>query len=66
MRALEDDEPELGGLGAPPAAHEHRNAELHLELPDLVGDVRLHGVERVGGGGERAFFGDGEEGVEVA
>ena len=45
---------ELGRDGAPPAPHEELDAELGLELADLLGDVRLDGVEAVGGGRERA------------
>ena len=62
---VEHDEPELGGLGTPPAAHQQRHAELVLELAHLVGHVRLHRRQRVGGGGERALLVDGEQGLEM-
>ena len=65
-RSLEHDAAELGGLRAAPAANEQRHAELRLELADLVGHVRLHGVQRVGRGRERAFLGDREQGLELA
>ena len=44
------------------AADEQLHAELGLELADLVGDVRLHRVQAVGGRGERALLGDREQG----
>ena len=52
--------PPPGGCGS--AA----DAELVLELADLLGDVRLDRAQGVGGGGERAFLGDGEQRVEMA
>ena len=64
--ALEHERAELGRLGAPAAAHEQRHAELGLELAHLVGHVRLHGRQRVGGGGERPLLGDREQRVEVS
>ena len=52
---------------APAAAPgEQRDAELGLELADLVGHVRLHRAQRVGGGGERALLVDGDQRVEMA
>ncbi len=65
-RTVEHQQAELGGLGAAPAAHEQRHPELGLELAHLVGHVRLHRRQRVGGGGERPFLGDGEQRLEVA
>ena len=64
-RAVEHEQTELGRLGTAPAAHEQRHAELGLELAHLVGHVRLHRRQRVGGGGERALLGDGEQRLEV-
>ena len=45
---------ELGRHRTPAAPGEEVDAELVLELADLVGDVRLHRVQAVGGAGERA------------
>ena len=64
-RAVEHEDAELGGLGPLAAAHEQRHAELRFELAHLVGDVRLDGRERIGGGRERPFLGDGEQRVEM-
>ena len=63
--AFQHDRAELGGLRAAPPAHEQRDPELSLELADLVGDVRLHRVQSVGGGGERSFLRDREQRLEV-
>ena len=41
------------------------DAELAFELGDVPGDVGLHGVQRPGGGGERAVIGDGDDGGEL-
>ena len=57
---------ELGGHGATAPPHEELDAELGFELAHVLGDVRLHGVEAVGGGGEAALFGHGQEGLELA
>ena len=63
---LEHPHAELGGHRAPPAPHEELHAELGLELADVLGDVRLHRVEAVGGGGEGALLGHREQGLELA
>ena len=58
--------PNSVGHRAAPVPHEQLHAELGFELADVLGDVRLHRVEAVGGGGERAFFGDREQRLELA
>ena len=63
---VEDPDPEFGGHGAPPVAHEELHAELGFELVDMPGHVRLDCVEAVGGGGERPFFGNREQCLELA
>ena len=60
-----DDERALVGEPAALAVDE-RDAELALEAGDVAGDVRLHGVQGAGGGGERAVVGDRDEGGELA
>ena len=40
-------------------------AQLALELGDLCGDAGLGDVQRVGGGGEGAVVGDGDEVAEL-
>ena len=58
---------ELAGLGElARRAVDELDAELALELFHVRRDVRLHGRERVGGGGERAVLGDGDDGVQLA
>ena len=47
---LDDAHAELGRHGPPPAPHEQLHAELGLELAHVLGHVRLHGVQLVGGG----------------
>ena len=44
-----------------PGAHEQRDAELGLEVADLLGDARAGEVQDVGRGGEGAVLGGGEE-----
>ena len=53
--------PGVGELEASSRADEQRDAELGLEVGDLLGDARARQVERVGGGGERAMLGRCEE-----
>ena len=54
-------------LGEPAgAAVDQRGAELVLEAGDVGRDVRLHGVERLRGAGERAVLRDGDQGLELA
>ena len=65
-RTVEHQQTEFGGLCTAPAAHEQRHPELGLELAHLVGHVRLHRRQCVGGGGERPFLGDGEQRLEVS
>ena len=65
-RPLEHPHAELGRHGAPPIPHEELHAELGFELADVLGDVRLHRVEPVGGGREGALFGDREQRFELA
>ena len=57
---------ELGRDGAPPAPDQQLHAELGLELAHVLGDVRLHRVQPVGGGGEAARLGHGQQGLELA
>jgi hypothetical protein len=58
---------QLAGLGeAPGGAVDQRRAELALEVGDVGGDVRLHGVQGPGGSGEAVVVGDGGEGGELA
>ena len=63
---LEHERAELGRHGSPPAPAEEGDAQLLLELADLVGDVRLHRVEAIGGRGERPRVLDRQQRVEVA
>ena len=63
---VEHPDPELGGHGAPAAAHEQLHAQLGLELMDVPRHVRLHCVEAVGRRGERPFFGHCEQRLELA
>ena len=58
---------ELSSLGqvAVRAVHE-LTAQLSLELLDMSRDVGLHGLERVGGGRERAVVVDGDESAQLA
>src|SRR5205823_2836394 len=44
---------------------QQRHPELAFELTDLLRDVRLHGVERVGRGRERALLVDRQQRLEV-
>ncbi len=53
--------PRVGQLQPPAGADEQRGAELGLQVGDLLGDAGPCEVERVGGGGERAVLGRGEE-----
>ena len=57
---------EFGGHRAPPVTDQELHAELGFELADVLGDVRLHRPQAVGGRGEAAFFGHREQGVELA
>ena len=43
-----------------------RRAQLPLEVGDVGGDVRLHGVQGPGGGGEAVVVGHGGQGGELA
>ena len=58
--------PDSVGVAPRPAPGEQRDAELGLELADLLGDVRLHRAQRVGGRGERALLVDGDQRLEMA
>ena len=64
--AVEDAHAELGRHRALPAADEQLHAELGFELVHVPGDVRLHRVQPVGGGGEGTLFGDREQGFELS
>ncbi len=65
-RPLDDPDPELRRDRSPPSADQQLNAQLRLELADVLRHVGLHGVEMVGGGRETARFGDGQERLELA
>ena len=56
-----DQPPGVGELEPAPGAHEQRDAELGLEVGDLLGDAGAGEVERVRRAGERAVLGGGEE-----
>ena len=62
----EHDLARLGRGRARPAPGEQGDAELGLELADLLGHVRLHGPQEVRGRGERALLVDRDQGLEVA
>ncbi len=64
-RALEHEVSELGRHRAAAAPGEEDHPELLLELADLVGDVRLHRVQSIGGPGERPGVLDRQQGLEV-
>ena len=64
-RPLEDRGAALGRHRSPPAANQQIGTELLFELADLLGHVRLNGRQHVGGGGEGALLGDGQQRVEV-
>ncbi len=64
--AVQHTSAELGRCGAAAAAYEQLDAELLLELADVLGDVRLDRVEAVGGRGEAALLGDCEQRLELA
>ena len=53
--------PRVGQLQAAPGADEEGDAELVLELGDLLGDARPRQVQDVRRRGERAMLGGGEE-----
>ena len=53
--------PGVGELQPAAGAHEQRDAELGLEVGDLLGHARAGEVQRVRGGGERAVLGRSEE-----
>ena len=74
-----DDGFELGGDAARPGGDQgalggettgrpidEGDAQLALELGDVGRDVRLHGVQGLGGAGERPVVGDRHEGGELA
>ena len=62
---LQHDPPELRRSGSPPAPDEYRDAEFPLQLADLLGDVRLDGVQHLGGRRERTRLGDGQQGIKM-
>ena len=51
----------VGELQPAAGAHEERDAELGLEVGDLLGDARASEVQRVRGGGEGTVLGRGEK-----
>ena len=63
---VEHDLPRLGRGRAGPAPGEERDAELGLELADLLGHVRLDRPQRVRGRGERPLLVDRDQGLEMA
>jgi hypothetical protein len=53
--------PGLGEREAASGPGEERDAELGLEPADLLGEARLGQMQLLGGGGERAVLGGGQE-----
>jgi hypothetical protein len=47
-------------------AFEELEAEVALELPDLLGERRLGNVQALGGASEVELFGDGHEVAQIA
>ena len=64
-RPLQHLHAELRGHRAPPIPHDELHAEVGFELAHVLGDVRLHRVEAIRGGGERALFGDRQQRLEL-
>ena len=54
-----------GGHDASPDPAEELDAELSLQIPDLLGDRRLGVAELLGGGGQRTVLVGGEEAAEL-
>jgi hypothetical protein len=65
-RARTKDEARGGGFGEAPAAAEERDAEGILELANLLAQGGLGDVEALGGPGEIALLGDGDDIPEMA
>jgi len=64
--AVEDPNPELRWHRAPAAADEELHSQLGLQLVHVPGYVRLHRVQAVGGGRERALLRHREQRFELA
>src|SRR5207253_1986982 len=62
---LDHSNAELGRNRDPPSAHQQLDAQLGLELADVLGHIGLHGVELIGGGRETSGLGDGQEGLQL-
>ena len=64
-RSFDDAGAEFGRHRAAAVADQQLHAQLGLELANVLGDVRLHRPQAVGGRGEAALFGHREQGVEL-